>query len=154
MLGCPLASVRRTTEAVFTRAQESKQSVVTIDLAKMQSELSSHADLYAPREPPDWDCGYHFFDYTLDGTAQAERDAGARVVFDPVNQISRARNTGARAARGRFLVFEDADTLVPAPLLHEALEVLASGRAGGGGGPRGRWATARRRQPWTPTWSS
>ena len=50
-----------------------------------------------------------------------------------MNQISRARNAGARAARGRFLVFVDADTLVPAALLHEALEALASGRACGGG---------------------
>ena len=58
---------------------------------------------------------------------------GARVVFEPVNQISRARNTGARAARGRLLVFVDADTLVPAPLLAKALDALATGRACGGG---------------------
>ena len=70
---------------------------------------------------------------STDGTARAAEAAGARVVFEPVNQISRARNAGARAARGRFLVFVDADTLVPAPLLHEALEALASGRACGGG---------------------
>ena len=70
---------------------------------------------------------------STDGTARAAEAAGARVVFEPVNQISRARNAGARVARGRLLVFVDADTLVAAPLLHEALEVLASGRACGGG---------------------
>jgi len=70
---------------------------------------------------------------STDGTARAAQAAGARVVFEPVNQISRARNAGARAARGRFLVFVDADTLVPAPLLHEALEALVSRRACGGG---------------------
>jgi len=36
-----------------------------------------------------------------------------QVVFEPFNQISRARNTGARLARGKYLVFLDADTLVP-----------------------------------------
>jgi glycosyltransferase involved in cell wall biosynthesis len=70
---------------------------------------------------------------STDGTERVARAAGARVVFEPVNQISRARNAGARAARGRLLVFVDADTLVPAPLLHEALEALVSGRACGGG---------------------
>jgi len=68
-----------------------------------------------------------------DATAELARAAGARVVFEPINQISRARNSGARSARGRFLVFVDADTLVPAPVLAEALESLASGRACGGG---------------------
>ena len=68
-----------------------------------------------------------------DRTVEAAAAAGARVVFEPKNQISRARNAGARAARGRFLVFVDADTLVPSPLLQEALLALASGRACGGG---------------------
>lgn len=68
-----------------------------------------------------------------DRTAALAAQGGARVVLEPVNQISRARNTGARAAKGRFLVFVDADTLVPAPLLREALLALAQGRACGGG---------------------
>jgi cellulose synthase/poly-beta-1,6-N-acetylglucosamine synthase-like glycosyltransferase len=67
-----------------------------------------------------------------DRTGEAARAAGARVVFEPVNQISRARNAGARAARGRFLVFVDADTSVPPGLLCEALGALG-GRACGGG---------------------
>jgi glycosyltransferase involved in cell wall biosynthesis len=70
---------------------------------------------------------------STDATAETARAAGARVVFEPVNQISRARNTGARAAHGRLIVFVDADTLVPAPLLAEALEALAGGRVCGGG---------------------
>ena len=70
---------------------------------------------------------------STDATAAAARDAGALVVFEPVNQISRARNTGARAARGRLLVFVDADTLVPAQLLAKALDALVTGRACGGG---------------------
>jgi glycosyltransferase involved in cell wall biosynthesis len=68
-----------------------------------------------------------------DETAAAARAAGATVVTEPVNHISRARNTGARASRGRYLVFVDADTLVPATLLGAALDALQSGRNCGGG---------------------
>jgi glycosyltransferase involved in cell wall biosynthesis len=70
---------------------------------------------------------------STDGTAAAARAAGARVVFEPHNQISRARNAGARAARGEWLVFVDADTTVPGPLLAEALGLLGSGTVAGGG---------------------
>jgi glycosyltransferase involved in cell wall biosynthesis len=70
---------------------------------------------------------------STDATAEVARAQGARVVQEPLNQISRARNAGARAARGRYLVFVDADTVVPDLTLREALNVLASGRACGGG---------------------
>jgi glycosyltransferase involved in cell wall biosynthesis len=68
-----------------------------------------------------------------DGTAAVARAAGARVVSEPRNHISRARNAGAQAARGRYLVFVDADTLVPGALLLGALDALESGRICGGG---------------------
>ena len=68
-----------------------------------------------------------------DRTAAAAAALGARVVFEPVNQISRARNAGARASAGRFLIFADADTVVSPGLLAAALENLASGRCCGGG---------------------
>ncbi|HOX05939.1 MAG TPA: glycosyltransferase [Planctomycetota bacterium] len=70
---------------------------------------------------------------SADRTADVARAAGARVVFEPVNQISRARNAGARAAAGQYLVFTDADTVVSPELLAAALGNLASGRAAGGG---------------------
>jgi glycosyltransferase involved in cell wall biosynthesis len=70
---------------------------------------------------------------STDRTAAIARAAGARVVFEPVNQISRARNAGGRAARGRWLVWIDADTRVTAELLGAALQRLASGRVAGGG---------------------
>src|SRR5262245_58504290 len=52
---------------------------------------------------------------STDRTAELARAAGARVVFEPVNQISRARNAGARVASGDLFLFVDADsTLHPA----------------------------------------
>ena len=70
---------------------------------------------------------------STDGTASVARAAGATVVSEPVNHISRARNTGASAARGRYLVFVDAETLVPPALLGGALDALHSGKFCGGG---------------------
>ena len=68
-----------------------------------------------------------------DDTAEIARSHDARLVFEPVNQISRARNTGAREAQGKYLVFVDADTIVPPALLRQALANLESGRCIGGG---------------------
>jgi glycosyltransferase involved in cell wall biosynthesis len=70
---------------------------------------------------------------STDGTAACAESLGAKVVFEPINQISRARNTGAQQARGRYLVFVDADTIISAELLREALSRLESGEYCGGG---------------------
>jgi len=37
-----------------------------------------------------------------DGTSAIAAKAGAKVVFEPINQISRARNCGAGLARGEY----------------------------------------------------
>ena len=68
-----------------------------------------------------------------DKTAAIAKEHGAIVVFEPVNQISRARNAGARAARGRYLIFLDADTILSATLLQKALANLSDGACCGGG---------------------
>ena len=68
-----------------------------------------------------------------DATARIARDSGAAVVFEPVNQISRARNSGARRARGKYLIFLDADTTISGALLAAALGHLDSGLCCGGG---------------------
>ena len=57
--------------------------------------------------------------HSSDRTAAVARAAGARVAFEPINQIGRARDTGARAAMGEWLVFIDADSL-PSPGLFSA----------------------------------
>jgi glycosyltransferase involved in cell wall biosynthesis len=68
-----------------------------------------------------------------DRTAQVAADCGARVVFEEHRQISRSRNAGAAAARGRYLIFVDADTRISPALLPRTLTVLESGRCCGGG---------------------
>lgn len=70
---------------------------------------------------------------STDSTAAIAGAHGARVVFEPVNQISRARNAAAAGSRGRWLVMVDADTRIEPQLLRSALERLATGRVCGGG---------------------
>ncbi len=68
-----------------------------------------------------------------DATAALARAAGARVVFEPVNQIGRARNTGAAAAGGDWFVFVDADSHPTAELFAEVAAQIESGRCLAGG---------------------
>lgn len=70
---------------------------------------------------------------STDRTANIAYAAGATVIYESKNQISRARNTGARHATGRYFIFVDADTIVPAALLQKALDNLESGKCCGGG---------------------
>src|SRR6516225_9945385 len=63
---------------------------------------------------------------STDSTAELARAAGAKVVFEPVNQIARARNAGAAAASGDWFIFIDADSH-PSPALFESVaEQIAS----------------------------
>jgi glycosyltransferase involved in cell wall biosynthesis len=50
---------------------------------------------------------------STDGTAQIARQWGATVVVERRRGIGRARQRGARAARGEILASTDADTIVP-----------------------------------------
>ena len=68
-----------------------------------------------------------------DRTAEVARAAGARVVFEPVNQISRARNTGAASATGDWLLFVDADSSPSPPLFADLADAIESGACIGGG---------------------
>ena len=68
-----------------------------------------------------------------DRTAEMARAAGARVVFEPVNQIARARNAGAAAAEGDWLIFIDADSYPSAELFTDAAETIQRGRCLAGG---------------------
>jgi len=68
-----------------------------------------------------------------DRTGEIARAQGARVCFEPVNQISRARNAGAAGAEGEWLVFIDADSFPSAQLFAETVAEIQSGRCVGGG---------------------
>lgn len=70
---------------------------------------------------------------STDQTAKIAKSRGARVVFESINQISRARNTGAKEALGRYLIFVDADTKIPSELLALSLKKMEQDECGGGG---------------------
>lgn len=68
-----------------------------------------------------------------DRTAELARAAGAHVVFEPINQIGRARNCGAAAATGDWLVFVDADSHPSFALLSDVADQIQAGRCLAGG---------------------
>jgi glycosyltransferase involved in cell wall biosynthesis len=70
---------------------------------------------------------------STDATAEVARQNGATVVFEPVNQIARARNAGAAAATGDWLVFVDADSRPSPELFAEAASQIQSGGCLAGG---------------------
>ena len=83
---------------------------------------------------PGWDSELIVCDNnSTDSTAEMARAAGAAVVFEPVNQISRARNRGASVATGDWLVFVDADSYPSRELFADLVAVIQSGRCLGGG---------------------
>ena len=80
----------------------------------------------------DWECVVCDNNST-DATSAVARAGGATVVFEPVNQIGRARDAGARVATGDWLVFIDADSTPSAELFASIATRIAEGRAVGGG---------------------
>lgn len=70
---------------------------------------------------------------STDRTAEIATRAGACVCFEAQNQISRARNTGAAAANGQWLMFVDADTYVSVGLLEAIYWLVGNGAAVGCG---------------------
>ncbi|HUI07199.1 MAG TPA: glycosyltransferase [Verrucomicrobiae bacterium] len=70
---------------------------------------------------------------STDRTAGVGREHGAAVVFEPVNNIGKARNTGVKAARGKYLAFCDADNQVTENLLVLIHDHLEDPKIAGGG---------------------
>jgi len=75
-------------------------------------------------------------DGSADGTAELARSASVHVISQPNTGAAAARNAGARAARGEFLLFTDADC---APV-SAGLKRLS-----------GPWRTGAWREPRVPT---
>lgn len=65
---------------------------------------------------------------STDKTAELAEKLGAQVVFEPINQIGRARNTGAKVATGDWLLFVDADSLLSPGMVENILQMIDSGK--------------------------
>jgi glycosyltransferase involved in cell wall biosynthesis len=70
---------------------------------------------------------------STDRTGELARAAGATVVFEPINQIARARNCGAAAASGDWLIFVDADSKPTVELFAEVAGQIETGKCLAGG---------------------
>src|SRR5688572_4051134 len=68
-----------------------------------------------------------------DRTQEIARAAGATVAFEPINQISRARNKGASVATGDWLIFVDADSSPSKRLFSRVLSLIKDPACAGGG---------------------
>lgn len=96
-------------------------------IASMQAALAANRERLAATQIVVCD------NNSSDDTAEIARRCGAMVVFEPHNQIARARNTGAAHASGDWLLFVDADCLVQAETIADLLDHIESGRFVGGG---------------------
>ncbi len=100
-------------------------------LGESLAQIKSSANAFAQRG---WEVELIVCDNnSTDRTAEIARAAGATVVFEPVNQIARARNSGAAAATGDWLVFVDADSHPSAGLFADVAEQIISGKCLAGG---------------------
>jgi len=83
---------------------------------------------------------------SADNTADLARKTGAKVVFEPINQIGRARNAGAAVATGDWLLFVDADCLLNPRIVADILQLIAEGKSVGCG--------STMRMPDSPWWGN
>lgn len=93
---------------------------------------------------------------STDGTAEIARAAGAKVIFEPVNQIARARNAGASIATGDWLIFVDADSRPSPGLFDDVAAQIESGKclAGGATIQMDQWSFTGQIITWLWIWIS
>jgi glycosyltransferase involved in cell wall biosynthesis len=100
-------------------------------IAETLRSLKTAAEVFGERN---WEAELIVCDNnSKDKTAHLARQAGATVVFEPINQIARARNRGAQEAKGDWLLFVDADSKPTKELLGEVIEQIESGAYLAGG---------------------
>jgi len=71
-------------------------------------------------------------DASTDCTVAIAEEFGARVITVNHRQIAATRNSGGRAAVGDMLIFVDADTIISADAVREAVAAMDAGAVGGG----------------------
>jgi glycosyltransferase involved in cell wall biosynthesis len=92
---------------------------------------------------------------STDRTASIAHAAGATVCAEPVNQIGRARNTGAAHATGDWLVFVDADSYPSASLFADVAGAIRAGGCLAGGSTVRLTGNHRRVVNWlTSAWNA
>ena len=69
---------------------------------------------------------------STDQTTNIAQALGATVISELIRNIAKARNTGARIAKGNIFVFIDADTIVPETLLWRISQAISDGKCIGG----------------------
>lgn len=104
-----------------------EEALIGACLSSVQSACAAQ-----PGPPLDYECIVTDNNST-DRTAELAEQASARVVFEPLNQIARARNAGAAAATGDWLIFIDADSTLNAGLLADVLRLIETGQYAGCG---------------------
>lgn len=102
-------------QGIAASLRSSRQAMTALDVAGWSSELIV--------------CDNN----STDRTAAIAREEGAQVVFEPINQISRARNTGAARATGDWLIFVDADSHPSRDLFVDVVRAVQEGRCLAGG---------------------
>lgn len=104
-----------------------EELLMSQSLAAIRAALSS----FSAR---DWDTELIVCDNnSTDRTPAIAQSCGAKVIFEPVNQIGRARNRGAQAAQGDWLVFVDADSRPSAKLFAAVANEISTGSSLAGG---------------------
>lgn len=92
---------------------------------------------------------------STDNTAKFAKQMDAKVVFESINQIGRARNTGAATATGDWLLFVDADSLLNPGMVADIFKMIESGKYVGCGSvmhmPNLPWWGAAAMHLWTVT---
>ena len=100
----------------------------------LPASLASIRDASQAFEAAGWACELIVCDNnSTDSTASIAAAAGALVVFEPVNQIGRARNAGASGATGDWLLFVDADSFPTRELFADVVRAIRDGRCLAGG---------------------